>query len=546
MSNNILYEEEQEEEEEEEEEAQNINQEREYEEEEEDNLEPTITNVNLNYDRDDSLNDVISFGKQTPFRFEYGSQLIDEVEEEEEEQVDDDDDQEEENKFKKKQKRYIDPNDAITNTSIDLIDERDFMSSSKQQHQPHSHLSSNEFMNALQNQQTFSNLSANDFILNLRDTTIDEIYLIPESIKKKFLSKSIDLREQEHHEQQIESASNLTGLIEADTSAALSKHNLIYQTPPASSRHRLSHSSSRISAVPIKDSNSPNNNNSIIYRSDSKLSTTSPSRIPIAATSLSKSQLRPQSRLSFANYEPRAKLSSSSNQINKPAPSASASTSTNLNNTNISKKWSKSTNLQQRPAFKQNEGAFKFYSNDGKEDLSNRNLRQPANPSASTNTTKPTVSHPAPAPPSARSTAKSSSQDKSRSSPFVSIDKSKKTSATSEAKRTSAMNLNYSIESDESFMLEDLINNPAELKKKLKEGKMDKEQLGQLQQNYIHLLEQYAEKENFIDKFRLGYDWNNFPNSNNNKGINSNKNYNDMINRMSSSNLFSLVNLFIY
>jgi hypothetical protein len=43
----------------------------------------------LNYDRDDSLNDVISFGKQTPFRFEYGSQLIDEVEEEEE-QVDDD------------------------------------------------------------------------------------------------------------------------------------------------------------------------------------------------------------------------------------------------------------------------------------------------------------------------------------------------------------------------------------------------------------------------------------------------------------------------
>lgn len=70
------------------------------------------------------------------------------------------------------------------------------------------------------------------------------------------------------------------------------------------------------------------------------------------------------------------------------------------------------------------------------------------------------------------------------------------------------VNINYSADSDDSMMMDNLMNNPTELKKILREGKMDKEQLSQLQENYLHLLEQYAEKENFIDTFRLGYNAN--------------------------------------
>ena len=71
---------------------------------------------------------------------------------------------------------------------------------------------------------------------------------------------------------------------------------------------------------------------------------------------------------------------------------------------------------------------------------------------------------------------------------------------------STTVNINYSIDSDESMMMDNLMNNPEELKKILREGKKEKEQLNQLQENYLHLLEQYAEKENFIDMFRLhGY-----------------------------------------
>lgn len=88
------------------------------------------------------------------------------------------------------------------------------------------------------------------------------------------------------------------------------------------------------------------------------------------------------------------------------------------------------------------------------------------------------------------------------------INKRKDEVATSEqsSRPSTTVNINYSMDSDESMMMDNLINNPEELKKILREGKKEKEQLNQLQENYLHLLEQYAEKENFIDMFRLhGY-----------------------------------------
>jgi hypothetical protein len=120
-----------------------------------------------------------------------------------------------------------------------------------------------------------------DHFLNLKeDTTIDEIYLIPESMKKKILNNKQQQQQQD-----------LTGLIEADTF-----NKQIYETPPASYRNR---SINRKSIQNITNNSSIiNNSNSIAYntKSDSKLNT-SPSRIPVFN--------RPQSRLSFTNYDPR-------------------------------------------------------------------------------------------------------------------------------------------------------------------------------------------------------------------------------------------------
>lgn len=61
----------------------------------------------------------------------------------------------------------------------------------------------------------------------------------------------------------------------------------------------------------------------------------------------------------------------------------------------------------------------------------------------------------------------------------------------------------YAVESDESTIVDNLISDPQRLKEKLKQGKIDREQLSQLQENYLRLLEQYAEAENYIDTFRL-------------------------------------------
>lgn len=61
----------------------------------------------------------------------------------------------------------------------------------------------------------------------------------------------------------------------------------------------------------------------------------------------------------------------------------------------------------------------------------------------------------------------------------------------------------YAVESDESTIVDSLIKDPQKLKDKLRQSRVDREQLNQLQQNYLRLLEQYAEAENFIDMFRL-------------------------------------------
>jgi hypothetical protein len=74
--------------------------------------------------------------------------------------------------------------------------------------------------------------------------------------------------------------------------------------------------------------------------------------------------------------------------------------------------------------------------------------------------------------------------------------------------------ITYTLDSDESTMIDGLINDPNKLKAKLKQSKMEREQLLQLQQNYLRLLEQYAEAENFIDKFRLATNANENPSPN--------------------------------
>ncbi|CAF0721952.1 unnamed protein product [Brachionus calyciflorus] len=74
----------------------------------------------------------------------------------------------------------------------------------------------------------------------------------------------------------------------------------------------------------------------------------------------------------------------------------------------------------------------------------------------------------------------------------------------SERIRPSTQNeITYSLDSDESTIIDNLIKDPDRLKKKLKQSKLEREQLNQLQQNYTRLLQQYAEAENFIDAFRV-------------------------------------------
>lgn len=63
--------------------------------------------------------------------------------------------------------------------------------------------------------------------------------------------------------------------------------------------------------------------------------------------------------------------------------------------------------------------------------------------------------------------------------------------------------ITYTLDSDESTIIDNLIKNPDRLKQKLKQSRIERDQLNQLQQNYTRLLQQYAEAENFIDAFRL-------------------------------------------
>jgi hypothetical protein len=85
------------------------------------------------------------------------------------------------------------------------------------------------------------------------------------------------------------------------------------------------------------------------------------------------------------------------------------------------------------------------------------------------------------------------------------VDLSKSKNVSQQQQQQQQHEITYSLDSaDESIVVDTLINNPTQLKQKLKQSKMDREQLTQLQENYLRLLEQYAEAENFIDTFRLG------------------------------------------
>lgn len=83
------------------------------------------------------------------------------------------------------------------------------------------------------------------------------------------------------------------------------------------------------------------------------------------------------------------------------------------------------------------------------------------------------------------------------------IREQKKSGESSSRPSTSVNQLRYSLDSDESFVVEELINDPDKLKEKLKQSKVNRDQLAQLQEDYMKLLEQYAEAENFIDAFRV-------------------------------------------
>jgi len=317
---------------------------------------------------------------------------------------------------------------------------------------------------------TTADLIDDDFLNLKEDTTIDEIYLIPESMKKKILNNN-KLQQQQQQQQ------DLTGLIEADTF-----NKQIYETPPASYRNRSINRKS-IQNIHTNNSSINNNSNSIAYntKSDSKLNNTSPSRIPVFN--------RPQSRLSFTNYDPR--VVASTNTLSAGSNDETIKTTTTKTKTNLNKVSSSASNLAAKnKQISKNEGggAFKYYTKKNDNNSNNNKLTSNKQTSSSTRPSTTTTTN------------------------------------------TNVNLLNYSIDSDESLLLDNLINNPIELKKKLKESKMDKEQLEQLQQNYLHLLEQYAEKENFIDKFRLGYDW-------------TNKN---QPKRSSTANLYSQVNRFLF
>jgi hypothetical protein len=88
--------------------------------------------------------------------------------------------------------------------------------------------------------------------------------------------------------------------------------------------------------------------------------------------------------------------------------------------------------------------------------------------------------------------------------------------------------LTYSLDSDDSIVIDNLISDPNKLKEKLKQNKMDREHLNQLQENYLRLLEQYAEAENFIDAFRLGIGFNATNGNNRMQNSSSNNNNNSL------------------
>ena len=391
------------------------------------------------YDRDDSLYDVISFGKQTPFRLEH-------------------------NNYNNLEYSHDMNNHEVAN--------------------------SNEFkINNLNHNSTLNN---NLSILNLKDTTIDDMFLMDN----------------------MEKMSN--NFLQLETSSMNNKKPFLYKSNDFFNRINLNpdfelsfdvdnekylQSTTRVHQQSSDVLNTPNKSNNLFNNStmlDKRLA--SPSRIPVL-NSRSKAKNLSDSRL--------------------------------LNETNPIGPEEKKEDVKARPKEEPNgkvNGAFKLYS------TSNKKI-ECTSPLKTTN--KPAV-------------IENDKKESNRMSPFVSLEtetknkhvnesssinmgskqnlKSKTQALESKSFKSTAANksvkksmtknqseptersrpptnhdINYSLESDESIMVDNLLNNPVELKKVLREGKMDKEQLNQLQENYLHLLEQYAEKENFIDTFRLGY-----------------------------------------
>ena len=387
------------------------------------------------YDRDDSLYDVISFGKQTPFRLEHLHDMN---------------------------------NHELAN--------------------------SNEFK--INNPNHNSTLNNNQSILNLKDTTIDDMFLMADNMEK---------------------ISN--NFLQLETSSVNNKKPFLYKSNDFFNRINLNpdfelsfdvdndkyhQSTTRVHQHSSDVMTTPTKSNNLVNNSILEKQLASPSRIPVLS-SRSKSKNLSDSRL--------------------------------LNETNPIGFEEKKEDTKVRPKEESKgkvNGAFKLYSTSNKKNEGTTALK----------TTKPAV-------------MENDKKETNRMSPFVSLEsenkskhvnesssiimgskqnskpknqaveaksfKSTLTAANKSVKKSLIKNqpepgertrpptnhdINYSLESDESIMVDNLLNNPVELKKVLREGKMDKEQLNQLQENYLHLLEQYAEKENFIDTFRLGYNLN--------------------------------------
>jgi len=417
-------------------------------------------NNNTNYDRDDSLNDVISFGKQTPFRFD--------------------------------------------NSNMNSYDGNLAASS--------------EYANKSKDQQ--DNMS----ILNLRDTTIDEMFQQNENNQKflkldttpgkKSLIKSddffnrINLNPEFELSFNIDNTMNESKFLQSTTRNTLPDHSFFTRAPdgsltPKSTRKLYQGGGGGSpSRIPVRSKTNLNelnmnqefnkdslendefeinktNNLNEKERNNEKNKINGAFKLFVSGTNLNKMT---NSEVSFTRKEQElAELS----EVNEKKPeNKSPMTNKNKNTTNnntLKKNLSNSTRTL------------------------DKSIKKSAKSNVTSVSTKPTK---LPVKSPVLETVKAFQKNSILKKKVSTQQKNNQEEQQDRSRPPTTVNINYSLDSDESIAMDDLINNPAELKKILREGKMDKEQLNQLQENYLRLLEQYAEKENFIDTFRLGYNAN--------------------------------------